>query len=55
MSEGRRLGEKERYFAKGALADGTMQVKVVEVDLGIEVYGFRETATHCAQEGGVER
>ena len=43
--DGRRLGESEGYFAKSTLANSTMTVKVVEVDLGIEVYRFRETDT----------
>jgi hypothetical protein len=38
------------YFAKGTPPYSTVEFKVIEVDLSIEVNGLRETATHRVQE-----
>lgn len=38
------------YLAKGTLADGAVEVEVVEGDLAVEVNGFREAASHITVE-----
>ena len=38
------------YLAKGTPSYSTVEFKVVEIDLSIEVDGLRETATHLAQD-----
>ena len=37
-------------LAKRSFSDSTMEVEVVEVDLPIEVYRFREAASHLAYQ-----